>query len=61
MSDSTHPGFDTRAVHAGAAADPTTGSRAVPIYQTVAYNFRTPSTPRTCSVCASSATSTRAS
>ncbi len=40
MSDSTHPGFDTRAVHAGASADPTTGSRAVPIYQTVAYNFR---------------------
>jgi O-acetylhomoserine (thiol)-lyase len=40
MSDSTHPGFDTRAVHAGASADPTTGSRAVPIYQTVAYNFK---------------------
>ncbi len=40
MSDSTRPGFDTRAVHAGASADPTTGSRAVPIYQTVAYNFR---------------------
>ncbi len=31
--------FDTVAVHGGAAADPTTGSRAVPIYQTVAYNF----------------------
>ena len=40
MSDSTHPGFDTRTVHAGASADPTTGSRAVPIYQTVAYNFK---------------------
>jgi O-acetylhomoserine (thiol)-lyase len=40
MSDSTRPGFDTRAVHAGAAPDPTTGSRAVPIYQTVAYNFK---------------------
>jgi len=40
MSDSTHPGFDTRAVHAGATPDPTTGSRAVPIYQTVAYNFK---------------------
>jgi O-acetylhomoserine (thiol)-lyase len=40
MSDSTHPGFDTRAIHAGASADPTTGSRAVPIYQTVAYNFK---------------------
>ena len=32
--------FDTIAVHGGAAADPTTGSRAVPIYQTAAYNFR---------------------
>jgi len=40
MSDSTHPGFDTLSVHAGAAPDPTTGSRAVPIYQTVAYNFK---------------------
>ncbi len=40
MSDSTRPGFDTLSVHAGAAADPTTGSRAVPIYQTVAYNFK---------------------
>lgn len=40
MSDSTRPGFDTNAVHAGASADPTTGSRAVPIYQTVAYNFK---------------------
>ncbi len=41
MSDSTRtPGFDTRAVHGGAAPDPTTGSRAVPIYQTVAYNFK---------------------
>jgi len=39
MSDST-PGFDTLAVHGGAAPDPTTGSRAVPIYQTVAYNFK---------------------
>jgi O-acetylhomoserine (thiol)-lyase len=33
-------GFDTRAIHAGQAADPTTGSRAVPIYQTVAYQFK---------------------
>lgn len=41
MSDSTRtPGFDTLAVHGGAAPDPTTGSRAVPIYQTVAYNFK---------------------
>jgi len=40
MSDSSAPHFDTLAVHAGAAPDPTTGSRAVPIYQTVAYNFK---------------------
>ncbi|MGV8083530.1 MAG: O-acetylhomoserine aminocarboxypropyltransferase/cysteine synthase family protein [Coriobacteriia bacterium] len=39
MSDSAIPHFDTDAIHSGASADPTTGSRAVPIYQTVAYNF----------------------
>jgi len=39
MSDSTTPRFDTLAIHAGQSADPSTGSRAVPIYQTVAYNF----------------------
>ncbi len=32
--------FDTLQVHAGQAPDPTTGSRAVPIYQTTAYNFK---------------------
>jgi O-acetylhomoserine (thiol)-lyase len=32
-------GFDTRAIHAGAAPDPTTGARATPIYQTTAYVF----------------------
>ncbi|KYZ74939.1 O-acetylhomoserine aminocarboxypropyltransferase [Anaerosporomusa subterranea] len=32
--------FDSLAVHAGQKPDPTTGSRAVPIYQTTAYNFR---------------------
>ncbi len=40
MSDSTTPKFDTLAVHGGQTPDPTTGSRAVPIYQTVAYNFK---------------------
>jgi len=39
MSDSTTPRFDTLSIHAGQTPDPTTGSRAVPIYQTVAYNF----------------------
>lgn len=37
---SNAPGFNTRSVHAGATADPTTGSNAVPIYQTAAYNFK---------------------
>src|SRR5689334_21073058 len=32
-------GFETRAVHAGAAPDPTTGARAVPVYQTTSYTF----------------------
>ena len=40
MSDSTTPRFDTIAVHGGQSPDPTTGSRAVPIYQTAAYNFK---------------------
>ncbi len=33
-------GFETRQVHAGAVPDPTTGARAVPIYQTTSYVFR---------------------
>jgi O-acetylhomoserine (thiol)-lyase len=33
-----HP--DTLALHAGYSPDPTTGSRAVPIYQTTSYRFR---------------------
>ena len=33
-------GFDTLQVHAGQKPDPTTGSRAVPIYQTSSYVFR---------------------
>lgn len=37
--DSETFGFDTNALHAGQQADPTTGSRAVPIYQTTAYQF----------------------
>lgn len=32
--------FDTLQLHAGQEPDPTTGSRAVPIYQTTSYNFR---------------------
>lgn len=34
------PGFDTLALHGGQKPDPTTGARAVPIYQTTSYAFR---------------------
>ena len=37
MSD---PHFETIALHAGQVPDPTTGSRAVPIYQTTSYVFK---------------------
>src|SRR5215213_5126728 len=33
------PGFNTLAIHAGAAPDPTTGARATPIYQTTSFVF----------------------
>ncbi len=33
------PGFETRAIHSGAAPDPTTGARNVPIYQTNSFVF----------------------
>jgi O-acetylhomoserine (thiol)-lyase len=33
-------GFETRQIHAGTEPDPTTGARAVPIYQTTSYVFR---------------------
>jgi O-acetylhomoserine (thiol)-lyase len=33
-------GFETRQIHAGTQPDPTTGARAVPIYQTSSYVFR---------------------
>ncbi len=33
-------GFNTRSLHAGYTPDPTTGSRAVPIYQTTSYVFK---------------------
>lgn len=39
MSDRRYK-FDTLQVHAGQAADPTTGSRAVPVYQTTSYVFK---------------------
>ena len=39
MSETRTFGFETRAVHAGAAPDPATGARATPIYQTTSYVF----------------------
>jgi len=38
----SHEGLNTLAVHAGQVPDPTTGSRAVPIYQTTSYVFQSP-------------------
>ncbi len=32
-------GFNTRSLHAGYTPDPTTGARAVPIYQTTSFVF----------------------
>jgi O-acetylhomoserine (thiol)-lyase len=32
-------GFDTRMFHAGQTPDPTTGARAMPIYQTTSFVF----------------------
>ncbi len=40
MSDQYH--FDTLALHGGQEPDPTTKSRAVPIYQTTSYVFDSP-------------------
>ena len=34
-----HLRIETRAIHAGASPDPTTGARTTPIYQTTAYVF----------------------
>ena len=40
MSSPSYPGFDTLALHAGAAPDPATGARATPIYLTSAFVFK---------------------
>ncbi len=39
MAGYADPGFDTLALHAGAAPDPTTGARAVPIHLTTSFVF----------------------
>ncbi len=36
----SNQGFGTKALHAGQTPDPTTGSRAVPLYQTTSFVFR---------------------
>jgi O-acetylhomoserine (thiol)-lyase len=40
MSNSGNLKIETLALHAGQQSDPTTGSRAVPIYQTTSYQFK---------------------
>ena len=39
MTDQPTFGFETRAVHAGAAPDPATGARVTPIVQSTAFVF----------------------
>ena len=39
MPGASDPGFDTLALHAGAAPDPATGARAVPIHLTTSFVF----------------------
>ena len=38
-ADDRQWGFRTRALHAGAQPDPTTGARAIPIYQSTSFVF----------------------
>ena len=40
MAAPNYPRFDTLSLHAGQVPDPTTGSRAVPIYSTTSYVFK---------------------
>ncbi|MFN3334303.1 MAG: bifunctional O-acetylhomoserine aminocarboxypropyltransferase/cysteine synthase, partial [Caldilinea sp.] len=42
MTSERQLGFNTRQLHAGQTPDPTTGARAVPIYQTTSYPFHHP-------------------
>ena len=39
MSNNSQQGFATRAIHAGATPDPTTGARGTPIYQSTSFVF----------------------
>ncbi len=40
MPGATDPAFDTLALHAGAAPDPATGARAVPLYLSTSFVFQ---------------------
>jgi O-acetylhomoserine (thiol)-lyase len=40
MSEAKNWSFETLQIHAGQVPDPTTGARALPLYQTTAYQFR---------------------
>jgi len=40
MAEARFPGFSTLSLHAGQRPDPATGARAVPIYQTTSFVFR---------------------
>ena len=40
MAEETPYQLGTQALHSGQQPDPTTGARAVPIYQTTSYNFQ---------------------
>jgi O-acetylhomoserine (thiol)-lyase len=40
MSEERQYGFETLSLHGGQVPDPTTGARAVPIYQTTSYQFK---------------------
>ena len=42
MTDERDFGFHTRSVHAGARPEPTSGARALPIFQTSSYVFEDP-------------------
>ena len=62
MSDSKDkPRFGTLALHAGQEPDPTTGSRAVPIYATTSYVFKSADHAANLFALRSSATFTRVS
>jgi O-acetylhomoserine (thiol)-lyase len=51
---------ETLLLHGGQSPDPTTGARAVPIYQTTSYQFRDTEHAANLFGCESSATSTPA-